>query len=78
MIYSVTYDQKFVKNSKNWKKPEKSQKKDNDDFKNQKSVEGNSDHLPVIFFIPNFDTTYKRSNHVYPVNLKVELILKGK
>ena len=75
MIYSVTYDQKFLKNSKNWK----NRKNDHDDYqKNQKSVEGNSDHLPVVCFIPNFDTTYKRSNHVYPVNFKVELILKGK
>ena len=69
------YDLFFLKNSKNrenrkkwpWWLP-----------KNQKSVEINSDHLPVVCFIPNFDSTYKRSNHVYPVNLKVELILKGK
>ena len=56
MIYSVTYDQKFLKNAKNWKKSGKSQKNDHDDYqKNQKSVEGNSDHLPVVYSIPNFD-----------------------
>ena len=75
-VYSVMYDLLFLKNSK---KPKNRKKMTmTTTKKNQIIFEGNSDHLPVIFSIPNFDNTYKRSNHVYPKNLKVELILKGK
>ena len=71
------YEKKFVKNAKNWKNG-KSQKRTVMTSKNQNRVEGISDHLPVVFFIPNFYIIQKRSNHVYPVNFNVKLILEGK
>ena len=47
------YDLNFLKNSKN---RGKSQKNYHDDYqKNQKRVEVNSDNLPVVCLIPNFD-----------------------
>ena len=43
MIYSVMYDQKFLKNAKNWKK---SQKNDHDDFQKIKKA---LKEIPTIF-----------------------------